>query len=262
MLLVLAVVLLGTSTAARLAFWSDAQVAHRFTVGMLATVATNILCIPEVERIVDPATGFMGANTSDITRHLLTVLAGHAWVAAVKIRQWSRRGLRFWHGTSITAAATLVLTYLLSPAFRAPSEVFALSDPSSLVHDWTLLTYTGLMCALLMSTAAVECTEPGVDLRRFAIAMVAFGSLGLAVTLTSAALLAAKPVWLATHYHAITEAGAIPRLVILAAAAVPGLIAAWKRRDDPRHPLSRPLHTKRTPPRRSANSSSSRISRR
>jgi len=202
---------------------------------MLAITLANLLFTPAIgEQIVDPATRFAGANTSDILQHLLTVLTGYVWVLSAAGDRWSHERVWCWRGFALLTAVAMVVTYVISDGWRTAAEEYELQDPASLVHGWLVAIYIVATFALICGYSIAALREPGVDLRTSQYLLVLLGGVGVVVGATSAVLLAADPAWLAQHYHRIAETGAISGLLILAVVGLYGLTAKWSRRNDPR----------------------------
>ncbi len=228
-----AVIAVGVAGIARLVIRSNDQRERRFTFGMLTAAVIGALFVPSIDEHVDAATHFAGANTTEIVRDLLTVVASYQWVAAAADPDPDHRKLWVWRIFTTAFASALLITYMVSPQFHPPSAEFAVQGPVNMTHDWLLAAYL-IVAGTLILYAAAASPAPGVDLP-FALAMhallgIALGGMGI----TMGVLLVANPAWLAANFDALTQNYAAPGLLALAIASIPGLIEAWKHRDDPR----------------------------
>lgn len=200
---------------------------------MLTAAVIGALFVPSIDEHVDAATQFAGANTTEITRDVLTVFASYQWVAAAVNPGCDPHRLWGWRAFTAAVAMALLITYVASAQFHPPSAQFAVQGAVTMAHDWILTAYL-IIAGTLILHAAVTSPAPGVDLR-LALAMhallgIALGGMGI----TMCVLLVADPAWLAAHFDALTQNYAAPGLFALAFASLPGLLEAWKHRDDPR----------------------------
>ncbi|WP_280330293.1 hypothetical protein [Nocardia wallacei] len=186
------------------------------------------------EQTIDRTTRFLGANTSDTSQHLLTVVACYCWVAATVTAECPPRGLRIWRTATLLTLAALITTYLLSDGLHTPAEEFALQDPASRAHHWLVPLYMLATFAMLLRATLAQRHNHGIDYKVSLAAMVLVAVIGLTVSVATAFLLAARPLWLADHYHDLARIGIVPALLALGAAGIPGVIQEWQTRDDPR----------------------------
>lgn len=232
--MLLASLSVGLAGIARLLVrWGD-QGERRYACGMLTAAVIGALFVPSIgQQTIDPATQFAGGNTTEIARDLLTVGASYQWVAAAVTPECDHRRLWGWRAVAIAFATALLLTYIFSPAFHPPNNQFEVAGTVSMTHDWVLAIFL-LLAGTLIVHAAAASRAPGVDLpltlAMHAVLGVALGGMGI----TMGALLVTNPAWLAAHFDALTQNFAAPGLFALAFTSLPGLVEAWKHRDDPR----------------------------
>lgn len=227
--------LLSTFVAAivavtRLLFPFKSAGAHRFTASMLLGTAASALLIPWVAERAD-ATGWIGANTSWLLQHLLTVLALHAATRATHLNQWPPRRWWWWRGYTVLTLITLLVTYVMSVGFHTRVPDFGVHRVPTITHDLIWVTYIAASVVVLLATAADGVRRRGGIDQRVFVALVAGYGLGVLVAdAATAALLIAYPAWLATHFHRIEVDSDIPVLTLLSAAGTVGMVSTWRRR--------------------------------
>lgn len=203
------------------------------TIGMLAIAIASTLYLRHVgEDLIDPR-NLLGANASDLGQHLFTLLGCYELGANAIATAWGPHPLRYWRPMMAALAVGLVLTYRLGREWTVPAEEFALTDAASLVHDW--ISLAGLIVAFgVVSVAAAKTMKIAPCRRNSMVLMYLLGAIGIACPATVGILLIIAPAWIQRSYHDFAAGWTIPALIILGLAGIPGLLAAWRRRNEPR----------------------------
>lgn len=218
-----------------MAIWRKDRGSRRFTTGMLAVLAASVLfsqCVGE--QTVDPATRFMGANTSNILIQLLVVAGCHELVAGMDSRYWTPRRRRAWLVFATTAGTIALASYTVSDRLHQPADQLTLSDPASLVGYWTFGIMLVATFALMAAIAVENLAKPGVDLHYSMVLALATALAGVITGGIVIGCLATNPEWLHENYREVATHASHWGLSALAIGGAFRPVEIWLRRDDPR----------------------------
>lgn len=193
---------------------------------MLAVATASTLFLAWVGSArVDPALRpFAGANISLLAQHLLTILGCYELAGCLLPVE----RLRCWRTFTLVIGAALSVTYLCGNAFQMPTREFDPLDAWGVAHDWLFLGHLIATFGVVLTVTIANYHSRGPDLRLSMALMFGLGTLGLTFNVAVGILFVAAPQYLAANYHTIATAVTIPALILLAAAGIPGLIAAGK----------------------------------
>lgn len=175
-----------------------------------------------------------GAEFGDLLQHLLTTLGCYQLAAIAIENSCHSQAMRYWRGYTIIDSVALVVTYRVSPEFHSHIEEFTGTAGPSLITDWLIVAYILTTGTVLAASTVAQRGRDGRGVHRSFAAMFALAILSIVCNLAVGFLLLADSAMIARSYHRLAEAFTIPALIVLAAAGVPGLASAWRRRNEPR----------------------------
>jgi hypothetical protein len=209
------------------------------TLGMLAIAVASFLFVPAIgERRIDPALAVFGANASDVAQHLLTVAACYQFGAMTfRGHTKERLYLKCWRVFAVAVAVGMIVTYRAGDYWRIAAEEFELDGTANLAHNW-LIVVALLATFTLVTVSAIQDVRDGraesPRLQLSILASLILGLVGVGCSAVTGVLLIVDPTYIRESYNQFAGVWTIPALIALTVAGVPGLVAAWHRRDDPR----------------------------
>lgn len=216
-------------TIARVLIPPNPPESHRFTAWMLMGTAASALLIPFIAARTD-ATGWIGANTSWLLQHLLTILGFHAGIRSAHLQRWTGRRWWWWRGYTVSTLITLMITYMSSTGYRTRVPDFGVHHPPMIIHDLVWVTYIAASVAVMLSTVTRAVRMRGMDLRAFAALLTLYAVLVLGADATTAALLITCPDWLARNFYHLEVDIDMPVLLCMSAAGVFGIVATVREK--------------------------------